>query len=68
MLLAGKRVASAFGLDEEYLADPVAFPIGGRPVAVHVVPHPSGVNRWWNEPANRERARAFLAEDLGRPW
>lgn len=27
-----------------------------------VVPHPSGVNRWWNDPANRDRAREFFAE------
>jgi uracil-DNA glycosylase len=25
-------------------------------------PHPSGVNRWWNDPANVERARAFWTE------
>jgi len=24
------------------------------------VPHPSGVNRWWNEPKNRSQARAFF--------
>lgn len=25
-----------------------------------VVPHPSGVNRWYNEPENKRRAEAFL--------
>lgn len=29
---------------------------------VAVVPHPSGVNRWWNEPANVEAAGRFLRE------
>lgn len=27
-----------------------------------VLPHPSGVNLWWNDPANVERARRFLRE------
>ncbi len=27
-----------------------------------VAPHPSGRSRYWNEPENRERARAFFAE------
>lgn len=25
-----------------------------------VIPHPSGIVRWWNEPENVERAREFL--------
>lgn len=29
-----------------------------------VVPHPSGFNRWWNEQANRDRARAFFSSLL----
>lgn len=28
------------------------------------VPHPSGVNRWWNHGANRRRARAFFSRLL----
>ncbi len=31
---------------------------------VATVPHPSGRNLWWNDPANRERARAFFRELL----
>jgi hypothetical protein len=27
-----------------------------------VVPHPSGVNRWWNDANNRRRARKFFRE------
>lgn len=27
-----------------------------------VVPHPSGLNRWWNDPDNERRGRAFLEE------
>lgn len=36
-----------------------------RAVRVAVVPHPSGINRWWNDPANVEAARSFLREALG---
>lgn len=28
-----------------------------------VLPHPSGVNRWWNDPACVERARQFLLDE-----
>jgi len=31
---------------------------------VAYLPHPSGVNRWYNEPENRDRASAFLKEAL----
>lgn len=31
---------------------------------LYVLPHPSGVNRWWNDPANLEAARAFLLRAL----
>lgn len=29
---------------------------------VAVIPHPSGIVRWWNEPENVEKARTFLSE------
>lgn len=55
VVLVGKSVARAFGIGEaEYFAERV----GG----VFVVPHPSGVNRWWNDAANEERARRFMEE------
>lgn len=28
-----------------------------------ILPHPSGVNRWWNEPENVELARQFLLDE-----
>lgn len=31
---------------------------------VAVIPHPSGVNHWWNEPANRRRFRRFVEEEM----
>jgi len=54
VFLAGKRVAKAFGVEAEYF-DKVE---GDTPI--YVVPHPSGINTWWNDPCNRERARQFL--------
>ena len=34
------------------------FGFNGRQVAV--IPHPSGIVRWWNDPENREKARTFM--------
>ena len=71
VLLAGTRVRQAFHLGgnlfERDDGDPALPP-------VYVVPHPSGVNPFWNSRENRNRARAFLegivrevdAEDLCR--
>lgn len=61
VLLAGKRVAEAFGVNAEYLTWH-EHPEGFRVV---VIPHPSGVNRWWNEPENRRRFRQFATAVLG---
>jgi uracil-DNA glycosylase len=57
VVFLGKRVASAFDVRAGYL-EMVDF--WGRPA--FVFPHPSGVNRWWNDPANEERARAFMRD------
>lgn len=32
----------------------------GRDVRGLVLPHPSGINLWWNSASNREDARAAL--------
>jgi hypothetical protein len=62
VLLAGHNVAGAFGVRVPYLTWE-RFDCG---VPVAVIPHPSGLNRWWNKPANRERARRFITEGLGQ--
>lgn len=33
-----------------------------KAVTVFVIPHPSGVNRWWNDAANEQKARRFMEE------
>jgi hypothetical protein len=65
--LCGRRAASAFGLHGmEYLASHrLAWtPMRGAraPVWMEVctVPHPSGVNQWWNSADNRERFADWL--------
>lgn len=55
VVLLGKRTAAAFGLSVGYF-EPVMI---GR-ATVLVVPHPSGVNRWFNEPANVRRMARFM--------
>ena len=62
-LLAGSRVARAFGMrsfDYDYLEP---FEFRGRCFAV--IPHPSGIVRWWNDPRNRRAAEVFAEEVAG---
>jgi len=62
VLLAGRRVARAFGISSfEYLS-PVPQASSPMPegIPVVVVPHPSGVNRWFNSPRDARQLRAFL--------
>jgi hypothetical protein len=61
VVLLGRRVCSAFGLAT--LA-PLDCEVHQDALVVHL-PHPSGVNHWWNERANRRAARAALQVLLG---
>lgn len=56
-LILGKRAASAFGLVEVEYFD--ACPLGSG-IKAFVVPHPSGINRWWNDPAHEVEMCAFM--------
>lgn len=55
ILLLGKNVAKAFGFGNMKFLD--STEIGG--VMFHLFPHPSGVNRWWNNPNNTKAAKIF---------
>jgi len=55
ILLAGRNVASAFGVRSGYFEWTT---LRGKPCAV--LPHPSGISHWWNDPRNRRRARTFM--------
>ena len=55
VLFLGRRVAEVFGVHNHYFA----LNIVGE-AQVYIIPHPSGVNRWWNEDANKDRAFVFM--------
>jgi uracil-DNA glycosylase len=56
VILLGRRVASAFGVKTDYFRRARI----GKCIMVFVVPHPSRVNRWFNDPANVDSMRAFM--------
>jgi len=56
VLLLGRAVSGALGYGGyEYFE-----PIKKEKTTFYVVPHPSGINRWWNDPANRRVAERFF--------
>lgn len=63
VILLGRRVEMAFGLNLPWLTlTPWIFIDRlGEPVTCEVAtcPHPSGVNRWWNDASNRRAAATF---------
>ena len=60
IVLLGKNVARCFGFrDVPFLAE---IRIYGRRFLIF--PHPSGINRWWNERRNERRARQLLQRFL----
>ncbi len=61
VILLGGRVAEAFGVHDDYF---VENPLGLA--KAYIVPHPSGINRWHNDPANRIRMSVFMAEIVER--
>ena len=57
VVLLGRRVATAFGVGRvDYMEETAAI----RGAAVVVLPHPSGINRWYNDARNVARASAFM--------
>jgi uracil-DNA glycosylase len=56
VLFVGKRVAQAFGYGDDELLTWHRHKAYNRAT----VPHPSGVNKWWNDSQNRERGEDFL--------
>lgn len=53
-ILLGNHVARAFGKEDRIFR---GFSLHGTPA--WVLPHPSGINLWWNDPRNVARARRF---------
>jgi uracil-DNA glycosylase len=60
VVLLGRRVSFAFGLGGAAYFQRIVFGYA----RVVVLPHPTGINRWYNSPANREQVRRFFREDV----
>lgn len=56
VVLLGRRVAGLFGRGRA----PYLSTFEEMGAGIMVFPHPSGVNRWWNDPANVSAAGAAL--------
>lgn len=64
-VLCGKKVATAFGVGS---MDTLTSGVYVRPkslgthhlVSLHILPHPSGINLFWNDRDNISKASAFL--------
>src|SRR6185295_2769052 len=54
LLLLGTKVCNAFGIEDIEWLESYASQLWSPMIAF---PHPSGLNRWWNEPENERRAR-----------
>jgi len=66
LVLLGKRVARAVcGYSAELLICHVVTLTEQRVTKAIVVPHPSGLNHWWNERENWEIGREAVEEFLG---
>lgn len=68
-ILLGSRVAKAFGVYDARQMEwrPIKFVTKGNEMADGLVarmPHPSGRNLWWNDPANVARAAVFWREAI----
>lgn len=69
VVFVGRKVADAFGCRKGWFDwDEGYFRTGDRTVHLRyaVVPHPSGRNRFWNDPENVREASRFLSELMKR--
>jgi hypothetical protein len=59
VVLLGRRVQRAFGLERQEALSTIVRSSG---TTILCLPHPSGLNRWWNDPAHvREATEALRA-------
>lgn len=66
LVCCGRIVATSFGVgDAPFLEWREVSLAPGKVARTVVVPHPSGVSRWWQDPASRGRASALLTEIVG---
>lgn len=62
VVFLGKEVAACFGVNAAFLEWCSHTETNPPFIFMVVVPHPSGINLWWNEGANRRMAIATLRE------
>lgn len=62
VVFIGAATAEAFGHKAPFFRWDYGSSGAADTPSVAIVPHPSGVNRWWNEPANPLAAAYFLQE------
>ena len=68
VLFIGKRLAGVFGFNKEPILEwqpTPTLPDGSVAFRFAIVPHTSGINRWWNENENEYEGGEFLAS-VGR--
>jgi hypothetical protein len=59
VILLGRRVTKAFGLGSLRALGTVSRNAGRGPIII-ALPHPSGLNRWWNDPDRLDDAGIAL--------
>jgi uracil-DNA glycosylase len=62
VVFVGHNVSKAFGVKVGQGALMTWLTVGHIPFRFAVIPHPSGVNRWWNNTANERAASDFLCQ------
>lgn len=67
IVVLGKSVREALGLPPAEACIPMASIQGGRTWNWVAVPHPSGMNRWYNYPKNVALVRGLLADLMKAP-
>lgn len=61
VVLLGRRVAKAFDMPPDPFVEHLRWAWGQRGfIKMYVVPHPSGINRWFNEPTNVSQMNEFM--------
>jgi uracil-DNA glycosylase len=60
VVMCGKNVRDAFGLTQDFFE--MARVVDHFTYVV--IPHPSGVNRWWNDEQNYQRAERYLRRKI----
>jgi uracil-DNA glycosylase len=62
VLFVGVGTAKAFGITEKIMMwrNYATGRINGEQFQGAILPHPSGVNRWWNSKVNRAKAQRFM--------